>query len=139
LHLPFNRILGIRKFVNSKNVLSESTLQNVYIDSFKVSHKYPVNIFNLGIMRFKLMLCLVNLMLILLLYPMNYSDSTLNYKGGDFGPKLNLVPITISNTLVSTTKDTDTSKEDLTSQVDKAVVLFLIEDTRINLPMPNQY
>jgi peptidoglycan/xylan/chitin deacetylase (PgdA/CDA1 family) len=55
---------------------------------------------------------------------MNYSDSTLNYKGGDFGPKLNLVPVTINDTLVSTTKDTDTSKEDLTSQVDKAVVII---------------
>lgn len=115
MHLPFNRILRIRKFVNSKHILSESTLQNVYIDSFKVSHKYPVNIFNLGIMRFKLMLCLVNLMLILLLYPMNYGESTVNYKGGHFGPKLNLVPVTINDTLVSTTKDTDTSKEDLTS------------------------
>lgn len=75
-------------------------------------------------MRFKLMLCLVNLMLILLLYPMNYGESTVNYKGGHFGPKLNLVPVTINDTLVSTTKDTDTSKEDLTSQVDKAVVII---------------
>ena len=99
-----------------------------------------MNIFNLGIMRFKLMLCLVNLMLlILLLYPMNYSDSTLNYKGGDFGPKLSLVPVTINDTLVSTTKDTDTSKEDLTSQVDKAVIIIFDRGykNQFNMPLKN--
>ena len=75
-------------------------------------------------MRFKLKLCLVNLMLIVLLYPINYSESTVNYKGGHLGPNLNLVPVTINNTFVSTTKDTDNSKENLTSDVDKAVIIL---------------
>lgn len=62
---------------------------------------------------------------------MNYGESTINYQGAHFGPKLNLVPITISNSLVSTTKDKDASKEDLTPDVDRLLLLFSIEDTRI--------
>jgi hypothetical protein len=60
----------------------------------------------------------------------------INYKDDEFSAKLNSVPAILSNSSVSG-QVIGTPKKDLASEVERAITIFLIEDTR-HLP-PHGY
>lgn len=73
-------------------------------------------------------------MLAFLLFPINYGESAVNYSD-NFNSNSNFIPSTIND---STSGQVGvTSEKDIGPSVEK-LLLFSIEDTRINLPMPNQ-